>query len=880
MKYDYMTIQGTELGFDSDITVCSGVLCSRAPDSPVAQLRWDRLIVAVGGKLVKIGVKLPTRDRETDRERVKSSAPPMFFFSDEKYTTSLGPMHPVHLLWAYPFADWLRETLGRAFDFDWLPNLSKHSLFAWLPSGKSNLPGVDWPMAVQHVDVDQYRHAVDDGELNPEAIKSVENTLAYQFKIDCWSSASVESVAVAMPLAMAIENWEAFNEVLRTDDGDTRWEWSSTGMYGSGEREIPEKTHRSAESSGTISTCDPGRNRIRFALMEVRRSSYSTTVRWAGSMGQWTCTHSCKQAARAVTHPGGTARRSLHVRSQMRITVDGSGPARILVHQFVLELPRSSLATWFSTRVVILIDVVTMVVETATLRTRAGLDTVGGGAGDKHLGWGGVDHACAFPGGSVVHHLPELECERGWRLFVWLDLCPQRRRSGMLRCPALFQNGANVRNGDKVHRDVGDLNNGALHWFAALVLMSSSAVLVDQPPLVGKAMWSGGDSRGAGVGRHLTCIARLRWKLFELPSGGPWVPGVLCRFVVLEDDEITSNLTYLVVFTLTLARLLAISYAILTLLIAAIWCSATSPMMDESKFSSSGGVDESIPEKSHVVHDDEVGVFRSRRPILTSTFPGVRFGPVSAWWCKSQSAGIRLQESVSGRQSAEISRHKSVIRVSLQESVGRSQSEGVSRQGLVGRSQPVGVSRQESVGRALYSDDDNVTPTNKSKLDIEDETGSEDDHEGSIDDLTMLEVRTFFPASHLSERSASSTLPRATSQTGDSGIHTVITSTDRSRFWRVSFLVILWGTLVLELGATWMASPFLGIYLPVGSGLEHQGAAQNNVLRIGGGEERLVWRSAGMRRGREELLEKIHRPAASSGTIPTCGNPGSDPAGN
>ncbi|KAJ8898468.1 hypothetical protein PR048_003828 [Dryococelus australis] len=47
------------------------------------------------------------------------------------------------------------------------------------------------------------------------------------------------------------------------------------------------------------------------------------------------------------------------------------------------------------------------------------------------------------------------------------------------------------------------------------------------------------------------------------------------------------------------------------------------------------------------------------------------------------------------------------------------------------------------------------------------------------------------------------------------------------------------------------------------------------VLRADEGEARLVWSSAGLKgRGKRKIPEKTRRPAASSGTIPTSGNPG------
>ncbi|KAJ8866813.1 hypothetical protein PR048_032674 [Dryococelus australis] len=52
----------------------------------------------------------------------------------------------------------------------------------------------------------------------------------------------------------AVKSW-----VLRADTGHVRRVWSRAGMEGRWEREIPEKTHRPAASSGTILTCEnPG----------------------------------------------------------------------------------------------------------------------------------------------------------------------------------------------------------------------------------------------------------------------------------------------------------------------------------------------------------------------------------------------------------------------------------------------------------------------------------------------------------------------------------------------------------------------------------------------------------------------------------------------
>ncbi|KAJ8896988.1 hypothetical protein PR048_002334 [Dryococelus australis] len=51
------------------------------------------------------------------------------------------------------------------------------------------------------------------------------------------------------------EIWVALNnEILRADAGTMRREWNTAGMQGRGKREIPEKTHRPAASSGTILT--------------------------------------------------------------------------------------------------------------------------------------------------------------------------------------------------------------------------------------------------------------------------------------------------------------------------------------------------------------------------------------------------------------------------------------------------------------------------------------------------------------------------------------------------------------------------------------------------------------------------------------------------
>ncbi|KAJ8882317.1 hypothetical protein PR048_014119 [Dryococelus australis] len=57
-------------------------------------------------------------------------------------------------------------------------------------------------------------------------------------------------------------------------------------------------------------------------------------------------------------------------------------------------------------------------------------------------------------------------------------------------------------------------------------------------------------------------------------------------------------------------------------------------------------------------------------------------------------------------------------------------------------------------------------------------------------------------------------------------------------------------------------------------------ALNNEVLRADEGEARLEWRNAGMKgRGKREIPVITRRPAASSGTIPSCENPGATPQG-
>ncbi|KAJ8873405.1 hypothetical protein PR048_024221 [Dryococelus australis] len=68
-----------------------------------------------------------------------------------------------------------------------------------------------------------------------------------------------EQDVVRLDLDVGISPQRVNIEVLRADEGDTRWVWNSVGMQVRGIREIPAKTHRPAAMSSTISTYDnPG----------------------------------------------------------------------------------------------------------------------------------------------------------------------------------------------------------------------------------------------------------------------------------------------------------------------------------------------------------------------------------------------------------------------------------------------------------------------------------------------------------------------------------------------------------------------------------------------------------------------------------------------
>ncbi|KAJ8887428.1 hypothetical protein PR048_013643 [Dryococelus australis] len=183
---------------------------------------------------------------------------------------------------------------------------------------------------------------------------------------------------------------------------------------------------------------------------------------------------------------------------------------------------------------------------------------------------------------------------------------------------------------------------------------------------------------------------------------------------------------------------------------------------------------------------------------------------------------------------------------------------------------------QNKWSSTLNNNDELTPPTKKSKLDIDDETGSEDDHEDSIDDSTS---RVKIQKSTIKGNCLPRWPPGNITTWQPVGFYAPVPAdtdplsyTEAAR-WKYVLATNCWPTMS---GLRWLdVSTMPGLRrLDV---ITMPGLRRLDVITMPGRQRHDVQklaRGAGMKgQGKREIPAKTRRPTASSGTIPTCENP-------